>query len=158
MEKIIETVQILRRDSIPFNVVTLEDEKIIRHLFSIPEPEITFDKTYSKTRINIVIAFTKQEIKKILYDRENLEEIMLKNEYMLLSELNILTQGKELAPAVDDLTDISPAEQRALDSDKNFPVHLLKNNLISQSKIPIARSVRITGRYSALEKTLPDEE
>lgn len=153
-----QIVQMLRRDSIPFNIVTLEDETLVRHLFSIPEPEITFDKTYSTSRINIVISFTKQEIKEILKDRENLEEIMLKNEYLLLSELNVLTIKKDLLPAIDDPDDMTPAEENAIKGSIEVPKYLLKANLRSQGKLPFSRTIRITGKYSDVEKAFFDEK
>ncbi|KAI5171131.1 hypothetical protein NEFER03_0533 [Nematocida sp. LUAm3] len=152
MKELKQKIQWLRRDKIPFNIITVEEEKLIRSLFGIPEKEITFLSSYDFTKINIIISLSKQDIKDLLSEREGISSCLLVNEYMSLSEINVLSQGKELLPAFDDPKEMSLAESLALKGEPEVPGCFLKENIRTQGKLPVSRSVRVTVKYTDLDK------
>ncbi|KAI5186152.1 hypothetical protein NEHOM01_1317 [Nematocida homosporus] len=151
MDRTLQLIQQLRKDRVPFNVVTIEDERLIRHLFGLPDPAITFNPNHDPNKLNLVIHISKEEAKQILKHRPNLNTILLTNEYTTLSELNILTRQKQLLPAADDHQTITPAEHQALNGEVDLPAHLLRENLRAQCKLPASRAARITGKYISPE-------
>ncbi|KAH9385871.1 uncharacterized protein NEMAJ01_0767 [Nematocida major] len=147
MKKEVETIRKLLQDKIPLNIVTLEDEGIIRELYDLHSPEITFNPIYDNSRINICISHSKEEILDLLKDKPNIKELILHNEYYLYSEIKVLASGKVLLPSSDSPSEITPAEEQAIKGNPTVPIELLKENLKSQGKLPVSRAIRITGKY-----------
>ncbi|OAG28899.1 hypothetical protein NEDG_01038 [Nematocida displodere] len=158
MERNIKLMHQLLRDRVPFNVVTIEDEKQIRKAFNIPQPEVSFNPAYDHTRVNLVLKISKAQTKELLKERKGLFDTMLKNEHAIFSEIAVLSENKELLPPYDDLSLLTPAEQKAVEGDTSVPGYLLRENLKSQGKLPVSRAVRITGKYTDEVASDPGEE
>jgi len=146
MEKSLETIRRLISDRIPFNIITIEDESLVRRLFGIPG-EVTFKTAYEPDTLNVLLRITKEDIKKLLKDREGLEEVLLKHEHNVFSEINVLSQQKKLFQSFDDPTKTTPAEYKALNGETGLPGTLLRENLKMEGKIPATRAIRISGKY-----------
>ncbi|KAI5192320.1 hypothetical protein NEMIN01_1949 [Nematocida minor] len=147
MKKEVQVIKQLLKDNILLNVVTLEDETTMRELYGLHSANITFNPIYDNTRINIALTHTYDEIFELLKEKENISEVLLRNEYALYSEIKVLANGKKLLPSYDDPSDITPAEEYALRGSISVPATLLKENMKSQGKLPVSRAVRITGKY-----------
>lgn len=148
MNRTIKLIRQLIADHIPLNIVTIEDEQCIRDLLGITPEQASFTTPYDRNCVNISLGFSAEEVRELLKDRPNIDEVMRKNEHYTFSELNVLSQGRDLLGAYDDLSNATPAEARALNSDLNYPGELLRENLKAQCKIPTSRAVRITGKYT----------
>ncbi|KAI5163477.1 hypothetical protein NEAUS03_2325 [Nematocida ausubeli] len=152
MKKEVEYIKRMAKDNIPLNIVTLEDESVIRQLYDIPNKNISFNPSYDNTKINVTISHSYNEIYELLKEKKEISDILLLNEYMLYSEIRVIASGKELLQACDDPKMITPAEKSALEGGIDVPASLLKENLKSQGKLPVSRAIRIAGRYAGEDK------
>ncbi|EIJ88019.1 hypothetical protein NEIG_01826 [Nematocida sp. ERTm5] len=147
MKKEVQLIKQMAKENIPLNVVTLEDEGTMRKLYDLHDPNISFNPSYDNTKVNVAISLSSEEMHELLKEQENISDILLHNEYLLFSEIKVIASGKELIQACDDQNDITPAEKSALNGCLQVPASLLKENLKSQSKLPVSRAVRISGKY-----------
>ncbi|KAI5191021.1 hypothetical protein NECID01_1251 [Nematocida sp. AWRm77] len=155
MNRTIRLIHQLIKDRIPLNIVTIEDEMQMRKLFNITEPAVSFKTPYDRSKVNIALSFSKEETRMLLGGKAHIHELMLKNEYYTYSELKILSQGKELISTYDCISNTTPAEEKALNSDLEYPGELLRENLRSQCKVPPTRAVRVTGKFTDAEQNEP---